>query len=412
LTGFSFDNGTLTCDGIPVAAIARAVGTPVYVYSAALVRQRFGELDGAFEGYPHRLHYALKANSTLALARIIRELGGGVDANSGGEIEVALRAGFAPADIVFTGVGKSADEIRLAVSLDVSVINAESSGELDRIEAMARAHGKRARVALRVNPDIDAESHPHISTGLRTHKFGVPISEAPALCRATAARAWLQLVGLHSHIGSQMVTLEPIRRATAAVVALADELASAGVGLECLDLGGGLGISYNGGPVPAARDYVNAIVAPVRPSGLSILLEPGRWIVGPAGALIAGVVDIKAQDHGKYFVVLDAGMSELMRPALYGAYHRIHVLENRGPEAVCDIVGPLCETSDVLGIDRRLSLPAVGDLVAVLDAGAYGAAMASNYNRHPLPAEVLVDQGVWRLIRRRQTLDDLLACEQ
>jgi len=388
------------------------VGTPVYVYSAALVRQRFGELDRAFEGYPHRLHYALKANSTLGLARIIHALGGGVDANSGGEIEVAIRAGFAPADIVLTGVGKTPDEIRLAVGLDISVINAESAGELDRIDAIARAEGRCARVALRVNPDIDAESHPHISTGLRTHKFGVPIRQAVDICRARAARPGVRLVGLHSHIGSQMVTLDPIRRATAAIVALADELIAGGDRLEHLDLGGGLGISYNGGPVPTARDYVQAIVEPVRPAGLAILLEPGRWIVGPAGVLIASVVDIKAQDHGKYFVVLDAGMSELMRPALYGAYHRIHVLEKRGEDAVCDIVGPLCETSDVFGVDRQLPLPAVGDLVAVLDAGAYGSAMASNYNRHPLPAEVLVDQRSWRLIRRRQTLADLLACEQ
>jgi len=382
------------------------------VYSAALVRQRFGELDRAFEGYPHRLHYALKANSTLGLARIIHALGGGVDANSGGEIEVAIRAGFAPADIVLTGVGKTPDEIRLAVGLDISVINAESAGELDRIDAIARAEGRCARVALRVNPDIDAESHPHISTGLRTHKFGVPIRQAVDICRARAARPGVRLVGLHSHIGSQMVTLDPIRRATAAIVALADELIAGGDRLEHLDLGGGLGISYNGGPVPTARDYVQAIVEPVRPAGLAILLEPGRWIVGPAGVLIASVVDIKAQDHGKYFVVLDAGMSELMRPALYGAYHRIHVLEKRGEDAVCDIVGPLCETSDVFGVDRQLPLPAVGDLVAVLDAGAYGSAMASNYNRHPLPAEVLVDQRSWRLIRRRQTLADLLACEQ
>ncbi len=388
------------------------MGTPVYVYSAALVRQRFGELDRAFEGYPHRLHYALKANSTLGLARIIHALGGGVDANSGGEIEVAIRAGFAPADIVLTGVGKTPDEIRLAVGLDISVINAESAGELDRIDAIARAEGRCARVALRVNPDIDAESHPHISTGLRTHKFGVPIRQAVDICRARAARPGVRLVGLHSHIGSQMVTLDPIRRATAAIVALADELIAGGDRLEHLDLGGGLGISYNGGPVPTARDYVQAIVEPVRPAGLAILLEPGRWIVGPAGVLIASVVDIKAQDHGKYFVVLDAGMSELMRPALYGAYHRIHVLEKRGEDAVCDIVGPLCETSDVFGVDRQLPLPAVGDLVAVLDAGAYGSAMASNYNRHPLPAEVLVDQRSWRLIRRRQTLADLLACEQ
>jgi len=412
LSGFSIDGSTLWCEGVPLAEIARAAGTPVYVYSAAQVRERYRALDGAFRDYPHRLHYALKANSTLAVARLIRDLGGGVDANSGGEIEVALRAGFAPADVVFTGVGKTRSELARAVELGVHSINAESPGELARIDEIARSLGRRARVALRVNPDVDAESHPHISTGLRRHKFGVPLDQAPAVCRAASRHAGLELAGLHVHVGSQMLSLEPLRRATAAVVALARTLYAEGIGLQHLDLGGGLGIAYDSDAAPTPAQYAGALLAEVRPMGLRVLIEPGRAIVGPAGVLVASVVDVKAQSADKYFVVLDAGMSELMRPALYGAYHRIRLLE-RGvpPDVLCDIVGPLCETSDVVGLDRRLPLPRVGDLVAVLDAGAYGSAMASNYNRHPLPAEVLVDGASWRLIRRRQTLDDLLACE-
>lgn len=412
MAGFSFDKSILFCDGVPVADIARRVGTPLYIYSAALVRERYRALDAAFGPYPHRVHYALKANSTLGLVRLIRDAGGAVDANSGGEIEVALRAGFRPRDIVFTGVGKTPAEIARAVHLGVAAINAESSGELERIDRTASAEGVRARVALRVNPDVDAASHPHISTGLRGHKFGIPLDEARGVARAFAARAGVALIGLHMHIGSQLVTLDPLRRAAAALAALARDLRADGIAVEHLDLGGGLGISYNGSPVPAATEYVTTLLEAVRSTGAAVLLEPGRWIVGPAGVLVASVVDVKAQGADKHFVVLDAGMSELMRPALYGAYHRIEVLEGRGAPATCDIVGPICETSDVLGVDRLVPLPDVGDLVAVLDAGAYGSAMASNYNRHVLPAEVLVEGGGWQLIRRRQTIEDLLACEE
>ena len=412
MPGFYSEHSTILCDGLSLASIAEAEGTPLYVYSAALIRERYREIDEALGSYPHALHYALKANSTLGIVRLLRDLGSAVDANSGGEIEVALRAGLSPREIVFTGVGKTRAEIERAVALGVKAINVESPGELDRIDAIAQAQGARARVALRVNPDIDAESHPHISTGLIAHKFGMPVDQVRALCRTATSRRGLALVGIHVHVGSQIVTLEPLRRAAEMLVRLASELRDRGMAIEHVDLGGGLGISYDGSPVPSPAEYASALVSVVRPSGLNILLEPGRTVVGPAGALVARVVDVKEQAGGKRFVVIDAGMSELMRPALYGAYHRIHVLEpKRGADAVCDVVGPLCETGDVLGTDRKLPLASAGDLIAVLDVGAYGSAMASNYNRHSLPAEVLVDHEAWRVIRRRQTIDDMLGCE-
>jgi diaminopimelate decarboxylase len=410
--GFQYENGALTCESVPITAIAAEVGTPCYVYGAGAIRDTFHAFDSAFAEYPHALHYALKANSTLAIARLLRESGAGADANSGGEIDVALRAGFAPSQIVFTGVGKTRAEIDRAVSLGLRAINAESAGELARIDAAARARGVRAPVALRVNPDIDAESHPHISTGLAKNKFGLPARDAVAVLRDAARREGLRIVGLHLHVGSQIRKLDPLRRAAETAVALARELSDAGVRLDHLDLGGGLGISYDGRPTPSPADYGSALLSVVRPSGIPLIVEPGRALVGPAGILVARVVDVKPQSPGRHFVVLDAGMTELIRPALYGAYHRIvPVQESDGAVTVCDIVGPLCETSDTLGADREMPLPPIDTLMAILDTGAYGATMASNYNRRMLPPEVLVDGGAWRLIRRRQTIDDVLALE-
>ena len=416
MSGFVRDGGGgWRCGGVPLAAVAEEVGTPVYVYSAPAIRERVRRFRDAFGAWPHAVHYALKANSNLAVVEVVRSAGGLADANSGGEIEVALRAGFAPGDVVFTGVGKTPAEIDRAVGLGVKAINAESAGELERIAAAARRRGVTAPVALRVNPDVAADSHPHVSTGLSRHKFGVAIGDARAIVRDAARRGGLRFVGLHVHVGSQMLGLGPLRQAAAAVVALARELAGDGVALRHLDLGGGLGIAYDGdgGAQPPTVDaYAAALVEAVRPSGLALIVGPGRAVVGPAGVLVASVVDVKPRAGGAWFVVLDAGMSELMRPALYGAYHRIALVEEHGAETVaCDVVGPICESSDVFGVGRRLPLPPVGARVAVFDAGAYGAAMASNYNRHPLPAEVLVDGAAWRLVRRRQTIDDQLAGE-
>ncbi len=406
-------NGSLACDGVALAQIAADTGTPVFVYSAAAMREAFVRLDDAFAACPHTIHYALKANSTLAVVRLLRHLGAHADANSGGEIDVALRAGFEPGEIVFTGVGKTRDELARAVALGVKAINVESEGEAARIDELARARGVRARVAVRVNPDIDPQTHQHISTGVRATKFGVPIDHVPALLRDLARRPGLEPVGLHVHLGSQLRDMAPIARAARALVDLAVEARAAGIGLEHVDLGGGLGISYDGAPAPSPDTYADAILRSVRDSGLHLLLEPGRFLVAPAGVLVGRVADGKSYPGSPRFLVLDTGMTELIRPMLYDAFHRIEAVEPRsGPTSVYDVVGPLCETSDTLGRDRTFGPIEVGDLVAVFDAGAYGIVMASNYNRRGMPPEVLVDSGAWRIIRRRQTIDDMLRLEE
>jgi len=402
----------LVCDGVPLADIAAVEGTPLYVYSAATLRERYQAIDRAFDGYPHAVHYALKANSTLAVARLLRELGSSVDANSVWEIEVARRAGFEPSQIVFTGVGKTPHELESAVGLGVKAINVESAGELARLEAIGSRLGRPVRVAIRVNPDIDAKSHPHISTGLKINKFGVPLDDARSLLATLQTRPFLKMVAIHVHVGSQVTSLDPLRRTAALAAAVSQELLQQNVPLEYVDVGGGLGVSYDGGAVPSVADYVKALVDAVRPTSLPIVVEPGRAIAAPAGALVARVIDVKPRTADSHFIIIDAGMTELMRPALYGAFHRIEpVSAPASGDHHYEIVGPVCESSDVVGRDRMLPLLKEGDLVAIRDAGAYGAAMASNYNRRPMPAEVLVDAGTWRVIRRRQTIDDQLGLE-
>ena len=402
----------LACDGVSMQSIIDTVGTPAYIYSARAIRDAYQAIDTAFSDYPHAIHYALKANSTLAIVRLLRSLGSRADANSGGEIDVARRAGFAPGEIVFTGVGKSADELEYAIAQDIGTINAESPGELDRIAARARAAGRVARVALRVNPDIDAQSHPNISTGLRSNKFGVALQDARAVYRERLDVAGLAFVGVHIHIGSQITTAEPLRRAAAALTSLALELRDDGAALEHVDLGGGLGIAYEGRPMITPAEYAAAVVPELRRANIPVVLEPGRAVVGHSGALVARVVDVKQYPDGRRFAVLDAGMTELMRPALYGSFHRIVPVTPRDtPEHPWDIVGPICESSDVFARERQLPDLCVDDLVAILDTGAYGAVMASNYNRRLLAPEVLVDGGQWSVIRRRQRMDDVLALE-
>lgn len=410
MTGFLRLQNEWTCDGAPLSVIAHTFGTPTHVYSGALLAERYRAYDGAFSGIAHRVHYAIKANATTAIVRQMRQLGAAADVNSGGELEVALRAGFAPAEIVFTGVGKTHAELERAVALGLAAINAESLGEVDRISAIARAQGRQAHVAVRVNPDVDAGSHPHISTGSRITKFGVSLEEARHMVTTMVATPNLKVVGLHVHIGSQITSAEPLARGAAVVADLARHLIAHGVPLEHLDVGGGLGIEYQDNqPVVSPDDYASALMPIVRATGLTLLLEPGRWLVGPAGALVTQVVDLKRRPDGKWFVIVDAGMTDLMRPALYGAFHRIEPVTPRtGDPILADIVGPVCETADTLGAGRTLAPVEVGDLMVVRDTGAYGAVMASNYNRRPTAAEVLVENGLPRLIRRRQTVDDIL----
>ena len=412
LQPFQATDAGLVCDGVSVAAIAADTGTPLYIYSAQAIRSAYRALDDAFAAIPHEIHYALKANSTLAIARLLRELGSRVDANSGGEIRVAERAGFEPAHIVFTGVGKTRSELEHAIVRGVGTINAESAGEIDRIAAIAQANGREAHVALRVNPDIDAQSHPNISTGLKSNKFGVPLEDARDIYRARRDLRGVRFTGVHVHIGSQITTVEPLRRAAEALVTMARALRDDGLELQHVDIGGGLGVAYEGRPIVSVREYADAVIPIVKGAGLPVLLEPGRFLVAHSGALIARVVDTKCYPGGRRFAVLDAGMTELMRPALYGSYHRIvPVIPSHAPEQPLDVVGPICESSDVFARERMLPRLEEGDLVAILDVGAYGAAMANNYNRRMLAPEALVDEGSWRLIRRRQTLDDMLALE-
>jgi diaminopimelate decarboxylase len=421
VTGFYRQDAALVCDGVALEPIAAAEGTPLYVYSAATIAARYRAIDDAFAGYPHAIHYALKANSTLAITRLLRGLGSAADANSGGEIDVALRAGFIPTQIVFTGVGKTMAELGQAIDLGVRSINVESAGEIERVDALSRERQTRTKIAIRINPDVDAKTHPHISTGLKTNKFGIAIDDVPRLCAHARTMAGVEIVGLHAHIGSQITDLDPLTRAARALVTLARELAAAGTRIEHLDLGGGLGVSYDGSRVPTAREYADAVLPIVRESGLAIVLEPGRQIIAPAGALLTRVVDVKeAGGQGpeaggtdeRLFVVMDAGMTELIRPMLYNAFHRIEpVLWTDAPATSVDVVGPLCESSDTLGKDRTVPRPRVGELFAVLDTGAYGSVMASNYNRRLLPAEVMVENGKATLIRRRQTIDELLSLE-
>jgi diaminopimelate decarboxylase len=410
VTGFLLHEGALACDDVPVEEIARQLGTPVHIYSASLIAARYRALDAAFEGHPHRLHYAIKANSTGALVRHLRELGAGADANSGGEIAVAQRAGFPVEDIIFTGVGKTHAELVQAIDLGVKAINAESPGEVARIADIAAAHGRVARIAVRINPDVDAGSHRHISTGLHINKFGVSVADARAMIHDMLRRPGLDVVGLHMHIGSQVTSAGPLARAADAIADLAQSFLDQGVRLQHLDLGGGLGIAYEPGQaVMSPAEYAAAVLPAVRRTGLALLLEPGRWIVGPAGVLVTEVVDLKQQPGGRWFVIVDAGMTDLIRPALYDAWHAIESVRPRAGSPIrCDVVGPVCETSDTLGANRELPPVGVGDLLAVRDTGAYGAVMASNYNRRPTAAEVMVDGRTWRIVRRRQTVAEML----
>lgn len=407
--------------GGPVAAvtpaealetIAAEVDTPAYVYSADAIRTAYKRLDEAFGDAPHAIHYAMKANSSMAVVRLVRSLGSGADANSMGEVEIALRCGFHPSAIVFTGVGKRPDELERAVALELLAINVESPGELERLDAVAARRGRVARVALRVNPDIDARSHPHISTGLKANKFGVPIDAAVPLFLDIASRPSLKAVGIHVHIGSQITELDPLEHAAEAVVTLARGLRAAGVAIEHLDFGGGVGIAYDGEAAPDPTEYVHRLVRAAAGSGLKLVIEPGRVLVGAAGVILTRVVDVKQFPGARRFIVLDAGMTELMRPALYSAFHRIEAVRPRPGEALpADIVGPICESTDTFARDRVLPPVEVGDLMVIRDTGAYGAAMGSNYLRRPLPPEVMTDGASWRVTRRRQTLEEMLAPE-
>jgi diaminopimelate decarboxylase len=409
--GFTRESGELRCDGVSLEDAANHFGTPLYVYSRAAVEAAYRSYDEAFAAVPHRIHYAIKANASAGLLRVLRSAGAAVDVVSGYELLAARRAGFAAADVVFAGVGKTDDEIGLGLSHGIGHFNAESEDEIGRIGVAAAKRGVRAPVSLRVNPDIDPKSHPYISTGKRENKFGVAIADAPEILERASRSPGVQVLGLQCHIGSQITDLAPVGEAARALASLSRRLMDRGLPLEILDLGGGLGVGYDGQPAPGPKDLAAQILPALEGLPLKLLLEPGRSLVAAAGALVTRVLYVK-ESRGKTFVIVDAGMNDLLRPALYAAYHAIEPVQApRAAVKPVDVVGPVCETGDFLARDRVLPEVRPGELVAVRDAGAYAFAMASNYNLRPRAAEVLVEEGAARLVRRRETFEDLVRNE-
>jgi len=411
MTGLHYVGGALQLEQVALAAVAARFGTPCYVYSRAVIEAAYRAYDAAFGALPHRVCYAVKANSNLAVLNVLARLGAGFDVVSGGELARVLRAGGQADRVVFSGVGKSAGELRQALTAGIACFNVESAAELERLNQVAGELGLRAPVALRVNPDVDAGTHPYISTGLKENKFGIPAPDALALYRRAASLPGLRVHGIACHIGSQLTDLAPLREAAGRIAALRLALLADGIAIEHVDLGGGLGIAYRDEAVPGAADYAAAISEPFAGAGVEISIEPGRSIVGPAGVLLTRVEYLKPGPQ-RNFAIIDAAMNDLLRPALYDAYHAVLPLREAGGEpTVWELVGPVCESGDFLAHARSLAL-AEGDLLALRDAGAYGFAMSSNYNTRPRPAEVMVDGDRMHLIRARETQDDLWRGEQ
>ncbi|OJT16896.1 diaminopimelate decarboxylase [Archangium sp. Cb G35] len=404
---FSYRKRVLHAEDVPLPAIAGAVGTPVYVYSTATLRRHFRVVTEAFGKHPHLVCYAMKANSTLAVLRLLAEEGSGFDIVSGGELARVKAAGGQPGKTVFAGVGKTADEMAQALSAGILFFNVESPEELELLDAVGRAQGKRAPFALRVNPNVDARTHRHISTGLKTSKFGVPFEDTVALYARAKKMKGLRAVAVDCHIGSQITRTAPFKAALTRMAGLYKELKAQGHALQYLDIGGGLGITYTEETPPTPAEYARTAIAATGDTGATLVFEPGRLLVGNAGVLVTRVL-FRKKTPARQFVVVDAGMNDLMRPALYDAHHGLQPLvQRRGKEVEVDVVGPVCESTDVLARQRKLVLPQAGELYALMTAGAYGMSMASNYNSRPRPAEVLVDGDAWRVVRERESVEDL-----
>jgi diaminopimelate decarboxylase len=408
---FTRTDGVLAVDGVSLERIAAEFGTPCYVYSRSAIESAFRDFDEGLAGIDHLVCYAVKANSNLAVLDVLQRMGAGFDIVSGGELKRVLAAGGRAARVIFSGVGKSESEMRDALAAGIRCFNVESEPELERLDAIAAAAGKRAPVSLRINPDVDAKTHPYISTGLAGNKFGIPHARALEAYRKAAALPHLELTGIGCHIGSQILESGPLDEALERVLELATRLKSEGIALHHLDLGGGFGIRYRDESPIDARAYCERLATRLKGCGMQVMLEPGRAIVGSAGALVTRVEYLKL-DKAKRFAVVDASMSELIRPALYEAYHEIVPVRSREDAAlVFDVVGPVCESADVLGSDRSLAVRA-GDLLAILSAGAYAMVMASNYNSRPRPPEVLVDRGRTILVRERESASSLFSGEK
>jgi len=404
---FTYRKRVLHAEEVPLPAIAEAVGTPVYVYSSATLRRHFRVVTEAFGSHPHLVCYSVKANSTLAMLGLLVEEGSGFDIVSGGELARVLKVGGSPEKTVFAGVGKTAEEMAQALAAGILFFNVESAEELAQLDAVARAQGRCASFAIRVNPNVDPRTHRHIATGLKSSKFGVPFDEALALYARSKRMKGLQAVGVDCHIGSQITRTAPFKAALGKVAGLYLALKEKGHPLRYLDVGGGLGITYVSEAPPSPAEYAKTALSAVAHTGATIIFEPGRVLVGNAGVLLTRVLYRKKTPE-RTFVMVDAGMNDLMRPALYDAHHALQPLvQRRGQTLPVDVVGPVCESTDVLARQRPLVLPRQGELFAVMSAGAYGMSMASNYNSRPRPAEVLVDGAAWRVVRERESVEDL-----
>ncbi len=404
-------DGRLHLEDVALDTLAERFGTPLYVYSRQALEAAYQAYARAFAATPHLICYAVKANSSLAILNLFARLGTGFDIVSGGELARVIAAGGDPGKVVFSGVGKTADEMRAALKAGILCFNVESVAELHRLNQVAGDMGQVAPVSFRVNPDVDPKTHPYISTGLKENKFGVPIADAPELYRLAASLPHLRVTGIDCHIGSQLTDLSPLADAADRVLALVDALAAEGITLHHIDLGGGVGIRYSDETPPDLESYGRTLAARFAGRSEKLLLEPGRSLVGNAGLLLARVEYLKPGED-KNFAIVDAAMNDLMRPALYEAYHEIVAVDVRQtPTKRYDIVGPICETGDFLGFARDLSIEE-GDLLAILSAGAYGMSMASNYNSRPRAAEILIDKNKIIVIRERETLEGLMAGER
>jgi diaminopimelate decarboxylase len=412
MNDFHYKNGELYCEGVLVRTVAQRVGTPFHLYSSNTLANHFRAFDGAFAGVPHLICFALKSNSNGAVLRLLGREGAGADIVSGGELFRALRAGIDPNKIVYAGVGKRRDELEYALKVGVLMFNVESGEELIALDQAAKEMHSVARIALRVNPNIDPRTHEYISTGLKENKFGIPLERALEFYRTAKGLKNVEVVGVHQHIGSQITELQPFVDALEKLVGFVSELRSSGIKIKYVNIGGGLGITYKDETPPLPKDLARAVRPLLENSGCTIVMEPGRAIVGNAGILVTSALYHKKSGE-KRFLIVDAGMNDLVRPSLYEAYHEIRpVVESDAAEAVFDVVGPICESGDFLARDRKLPEVKQGALLAVMSAGAYGFSMSSNYNSRPRAAEVLVNGNEYFIVRERETYNDLIKGEK
>ncbi|MEW5979551.1 MAG: diaminopimelate decarboxylase [Acidobacteriota bacterium] len=412
MEAFHYLNQALHCEQLPLKQLAREQGTPLYIYSRQLLEENYRAFDQAFAALPHLVCYAVKANSNLSILKLFHDLGSGFDIVSGGELFRVRQVESDPQKIVFSGVGKRISEIDYGLKTNILLFNVESWGELEVIQARAKSLNQTARIAFRINPNVDPQTHRHIATGLGEHKFGVPAEETISLYQQARTLSHVEITGISCHVGSQLTSLAPFVDAAQKILTLVRELEALGIALKYIDLGGGLGVRYRDESPPTRRDYAQTLAGCLEGSGKVLILEPGRTLAADAGVLLTEVLYLKKSQE-RQFVIVDAGMNDLIRPGLYDAFHEIRPVEQTtAPSMAADVVGPVCETTDFLARQRDLPAVAPGALLAIMDAGAYGFSLSSNYNSRPRPAEVLVHSGNYQVIRKRESYEDLIRGER